>query len=79
MIVAVAYRGRGIGRLILDDLERRARGLGCDREARQRCAVHRGARPLSLAGYSEIPRYNDNPHAELWFEKTLSCASSSAR
>jgi hypothetical protein len=23
------------------------------------------------AGYREIPRYNDNPYARLWFEKAL--------
>jgi hypothetical protein len=22
-------------------------------------------------GYAEVPRYNDNPHADLWFRKAL--------
>jgi GNAT superfamily N-acetyltransferase len=72
MIVTVDHRGRGIGRLMLEDLERRARELGCD--AVKLDSAARLDEALNLyrsSGYREIPRYNANPHAELWFEKSL--------
>jgi GNAT superfamily N-acetyltransferase len=73
MIVVAEQRGKGIGRLILSDLERRARGLGCATVRLDSAALLTEAIDLyRTSGYREIPPYNDNPHAELWFEKRLS-------
>jgi GNAT superfamily N-acetyltransferase len=72
MVVLDGHRGHGIGRLILEDLERRARDLGCSSVRLDSAARFTEALALyRSAGYREIPRYNDNPNAELWFEKDL--------
>ena len=65
-------RGRGLGRRILDELERVAQAQGytavrLDTGARQPDAV----RLFETAGYREIPDYNSNPFASRWFEKSL--------
>ncbi len=76
MVVAPEYRGRGIGRLILDDLERRARELGCESVRLDSAARFTEAIELYRSrGYRQIPRYNSNPQAEVWFEKALANAS----
>ncbi len=76
MIVAAEYRGRGIGRLILDDLEHRARELGCESVRLDSAARFTEAIDLYRSrGYRQIPRYNSNPQAEVWFEKDLASAS----
>jgi GNAT superfamily N-acetyltransferase len=63
------FRGRGLGRSLVDALENTARELG-----------HRVVRldsptapwPMYLkAGYREIADYNGNPHADFWGEKQL--------
>lgn len=72
MVVVDGHRGRGIGRLLLEDLERRARSLGCETVRLDTAARFTEAVALyRSSGYREIPRYNDNPYAELWFEKRL--------
>ncbi len=72
MWVDRAHRGLGIGRRILEDLERQAVVLGLDhvrldtnRALDEAKAMYRGG------GYVEIARYNDNPYANHWFEKRL--------
>jgi GNAT superfamily N-acetyltransferase len=72
MFVSPAHRGIGLGRLILAELDRIAAAHGCravrlDTSAYLTDAVglYRGA------GYREIPAYNDNPKADLWFERSL--------
>jgi GNAT superfamily N-acetyltransferase len=72
MWVARSARGLGIGRLLLDELERRA--------------VANGSRVITLetngalleainlyrsAGYREVEAFNDEPYAHHWFEKRL--------
>ncbi len=80
MIVAGEHRGHGIGRRLLEELERRARALGCGTVRLDSAGGLTEAIELyRSAGYEEIPRYNDNPQAQLWFEKELASASWRAR
>lgn len=72
MYVAPAYRGGGLGRRIIDELEAIAREHGCgaarldtSRYLTPAVALYRGA------GYGEVPDYNGNPKADLWFERQL--------
>ena len=65
-------RGRGWGRLLLDELERRARTLGAsalvlDTHHTLEAAGHLYRR----SGFGEILRYNDNPNATRWYRKEL--------
>jgi DNA-binding MarR family transcriptional regulator/N-acetylglutamate synthase-like GNAT family acetyltransferase len=66
------HRGLGIGARILDALEGEARALGhetvrlyTNRSLTEAKAMYRAR------GYAEIPRYNDDPYANHWFEKRL--------
>jgi GNAT superfamily N-acetyltransferase len=70
------WRGRGLGRRLLAELEDRARTLGRARVVldtnetlREAIAMYEGA------GYAPIERYNDNPYAHHWFAKDLGPAS----
>lgn len=70
--VSPAARGLGLGRRLLEALEQ----AGREREMRRmRLDTHRSlteAQRLYLtSGYREIARFNANPHAHHWFEKTL--------
>ncbi len=72
MWVAPAGRGRGLGRGLLAEAERRAAAHGCrtaqldtNRVLDEAIALYRSS------GYAEIGRYSDNPYAHHWFEKTL--------
>jgi ribosomal protein S18 acetylase RimI-like enzyme len=65
-------RGRGFGRLLLAELEQRARALGATRLVLDTNASLEAAAGLYRAsGYLEIEPYNDNPNATHWFGKTL--------
>lgn len=72
MWVNPAWRGRGLSRQLMAELERQAQGLGY-RALRLDTSRHLGeAVGLYRAlGYSEISRYNDNPDADHFFEKTI--------
>jgi DNA-binding MarR family transcriptional regulator len=66
------HRGLGIGARILEALEEQARALGhetvrlyTNRSLTEAKAMYRAR------GYVEIPRYNDDPYANHWFEKRL--------
>jgi DNA-binding MarR family transcriptional regulator/GNAT superfamily N-acetyltransferase len=72
MWVDRAHRGLGIGARILDALEAEAAALGhgavrlyTNRALDEAKAMYRSR------GYVEIPRYNDDPYANYWFEKVL--------
>ncbi len=69
-------RGEGLGRRILEELENVAAEAGY---SRIRLDTHDSldeAKGLYLrAGYREIPRYNENPYAQRWFEKKLEGAA----
>ena len=72
MYVAPAFRGRGVSRLLLAELEGIAAHRGCtavrldsSRYLTAALALYRNA------GYREVPDYNDNRKADIWFERQL--------
>jgi ribosomal protein S18 acetylase RimI-like enzyme len=76
MWVAASVRGLGVGRRLLDELERRAveRGtstirLETNRTLEEAIALYRSA------GYYEVAAFNDERYADHWFEKRLDNAS----
>jgi GNAT superfamily N-acetyltransferase len=72
MYVAPVHRGIGLGRRLLAELDEIAVRHGC-RAVRldtsdyltEAIALYRSA------GYREVPAYNENPKASLWFERSL--------
>jgi GNAT superfamily N-acetyltransferase len=72
MYVRPAGRGRGVGRLLLDDAEQRARALGVTTlRLDTRSDLVEARRLYTRHGFVEIPRYNDAPFADHWYEKLL--------
>ncbi len=72
MWVAPAARGRGVASLLLVHLEDLVVAAGHDTVRLDTNAVLTEAiRMYERAGYRAIERYNDNPHAQRWFEKRL--------
>ena len=72
MWVAESARGLGIGRRLLEELERRARDAGApavrldtNKALIEAIAMYRSS------GYRQIPRFNAEPFAHHWFEKAL--------
>jgi len=72
MWVAESARGLGIGRLLLEGLERRAAAEGVrlvrletNETLAEAIALYRSA------GYVEVDAFNDEPYAHHWFEKRL--------
>ena len=66
------WRGVGLGARLLAELERHAREAGVrvirletNHVLEEAIALYRGA------GYTEVPRFNDEPYAQHWFEKRL--------
>lgn len=73
MWVSQDARGHGVGYQILLRLEQVARDAGNTRVRLDSNSSLTEARALyARCGYAEIARYNDNPYADLWFERTLS-------
>lgn len=65
-------RGRGWGRLLLEDLERRARDWGAMELVLDTHHTLEAAGGLYAAsGFESIPAYNDNPNATRWYAKSL--------
>jgi GNAT superfamily N-acetyltransferase len=65
-------RGRGWGRALLDELERRARELGAGEIVLDTNASLEAAGALyTRSGYEDAPPYNDNPNATNWYRKRL--------
>jgi len=70
MWVAPDARGLGIAQRMLDELEKQAVRMKLDALQLDTNRTLKEARALYLRnGYREIPRYNDNPYADHWFEK----------
>jgi ribosomal protein S18 acetylase RimI-like enzyme len=73
MWVSPEVRGLGVGRRLLAVLEgaamaRKLQTIRLDTNA----SLAEALGLYRASGYRDIPRYNDNPHAQHWFEKTLS-------
>jgi len=72
MFVSPAHRGIGLGRRILAELERVAAERGCRAVRLDTSSYLTEAIGLyRAAGYSEVPAYNSNEKADLWFERQL--------
>ena len=72
MWVAPEARGVGLGRRLLRELERRARGAGATVLRLETNGALREAIGLYReAGYREVDAFNDEPYAHHWFEKRL--------
>lgn len=70
--VAEDARGLGIGQRLLDELETQARLLGFRTIRLDTNRSLSEARMLYLKnGYREVPRFNDDPYPDYWFEKSL--------
>jgi len=72
MWLDASVRGLGLGRRLLGELERHARERGArvvrldtNHVLTEAIAMYRGS------GYVEVPRFNDEHHADHWFEKAL--------
>jgi DNA-binding MarR family transcriptional regulator len=72
MWISPTVRGLGVGRRLLEELERVARkrkmrAVRLDTNA----SLSEAIRLYQASGYREIERFNDNPYAQRWFEKAL--------
>lgn len=72
MYVAPPFRGSGLGRRILARLDEIALEHGCRAVRLDTSDYLTPAVGLyRAAGYREVPAYNENPKADLWFERAL--------
>ena len=72
MYVVPEHRGRGLGRTLLTEVERLAAERGCTRTRLDTSDYLTDAIALyRAAGYREVPDYNGNAKANLWFERQL--------
>lgn len=72
LYLAPATRGRGWGRLLLDDLEARALAFGAKELVLDTHHSLEAAAGLYVsAGFAQIEPYNDNPNASRWYGKAL--------
>lgn len=72
MFVAPDHRGSGLGRRILEALEQVAADHDCRAVRLDTSSYLTEAIGLyRSAGYAEVPAYNDNAKADLWFERPL--------
>ncbi len=72
MWVHPTWRGIGIAGRLLADLEQRSASMGHGRTVLDTNEVlHDAIAMYERAGYRPIERYNHNPYAHHWFEKTI--------
>lgn len=65
-------RGRGLGRLLLEGLEERARALGAaDIVLDTHHSLAAAGGLYASSGFVEIERFNDNPNATVWLRKVV--------
>lgn len=70
--VAPAARGLRLGRRLMDAAEDAARGLGIALlRLDTNSALEEAGRLYRATGWREIPRFNDDPYPDLFFEKRL--------
>ncbi len=73
MWVAPEARGIGIGRRLLQELERHARDTGVEvLRLETNGALSEAIALYRSSGYGEVAAFNDEPYAHHWFEKRLS-------
>lgn len=66
------WRGLGLAKRLLGELEDHARRLGHRRVVLDTNAeLHEAMSLYESSGYRPIERYNDNPYAERWYAKPL--------
>lgn len=72
MWVAESARGLGVGRRLLDELERHARTRGARRiRLETNRTLTEAISMYRSAGYDEVSPFNDEPFAHHWFEKRI--------
>ncbi|MGP3535229.1 GNAT family N-acetyltransferase [Microbacterium sp. RD1] len=72
LYVCDAGRGRGWGRMLLEDLERRAREAGAAELVLDTHHTLDAAGALyARSGFEEVEPYNDNSNATRWYRKAL--------
>jgi ribosomal protein S18 acetylase RimI-like enzyme len=72
LYLAPETRGRGWGRLLLDDLEARALAFGAKELVLDtHHSLEAAAGLYASAGFVTIQPYNDNPNASRWYGKAL--------
>lgn len=72
MWVSETARGLGVGRRLLDELEKRARAAGAPAARLEtNRALIEAIQMYRTAGYDEVPAFNAEPFADHWFEKRL--------
>ncbi len=72
MYLAPAHRGKGLARRLLAELEEISRRRGCRAVRLDTSDYLTDAVALyRAAGYREVPPYNENAKANLWFERSL--------
>ncbi|HZX53922.1 MAG TPA: GNAT family N-acetyltransferase, partial [Ilumatobacteraceae bacterium] len=72
MWVDASRRGVGLGRRLLGRLEAEIRGSGRTRVVLDtNDALTEAIAMYGRLGYVPIERYNDNPYADRWFEKSV--------
>jgi DNA-binding MarR family transcriptional regulator/GNAT superfamily N-acetyltransferase len=72
MWVAKQARGLGLGRRLLQELERHARELGVTvLHLETNHTLHEAINLYRESGYREVEAFNDEPYAQHWFEKRL--------
>lgn len=73
MWVAPEARGLGVGRRLLQELERHARDAGAEVvHLETNRALTEAIKLYRSAGYREVEAFNDEAYAHHWFEKRLS-------
>ena len=76
MYLDPAFRGQGLARRLLAELEEIARRHDCRAIRLDTSDYLTDAVGLyRTAGYREVPDYNGNPKASLWFERSLEAES----
>jgi len=73
MWIAPHARGLGVGRRLLQELERHARNAGVTMlRLETKRALSEAVALYRRSGYVEVDAFNDEPYAHHWFEKRLS-------